>query len=96
MSKSSVHSIKVAYYSECAQKRRADSFDTIAKLHPRKRGHPFLLGTHVEEQVQTNLKKIRDQGGVVCLSWLLRAVYSYVAGGPVAPPELFSFTLYMR
>ena len=84
ISESSVHSIKVTKkkgpysqsllaYLECAQKRRVESLDEIAELHPQRRGRTLLLGVQVEEQVQTYLKKIREQGVVVSASIVVAA-----------------------
>ena len=67
ISKSSVYSINIAYLRnlrECSEGSR----DEIAKLCPKKRGRPLLLGATLDKQVQAYICKIREQGGVVSAS----------------------------
>ena len=56
------------------KKRKADSDDEeVTVLPPKKRGRPFLLGEHVDKQLQLYLKKIRDQGEVITASVVVAA-----------------------
>ena len=65
MSKSTVHSIKLAYLERLNEQGGDSSDDEIAGIPPKKRGRPLLLGKNMDEQLQLYLKKIRDQGGIV-------------------------------
>ena len=60
MSKSTVHSIKLAYLKHLDEQGGDSSDDEIAELPPKKRGQPLLLGKNVDEQLQLYLKKIWD------------------------------------
>ena len=72
MSKSTVHSIKLAYLKRLNEQGSDSSADEIAELPPKKRGQPLLLGKNMDEQLQLHLKKIRDQGEYLqlLLLWL--------------------------
>ena len=64
----------MAYLDSLKKKRKADSDDEeVTVLPPKKRGRPFLLGEHVDKQLQLYLKKIRDQGGVITASVVVAA-----------------------
>ena len=64
----------MAYLDSLKKKRKADSDDEeVTVLPPKKRGRPFLLGEHVDKQLQLYLKKIRDQGGVITVSVVVAA-----------------------
>ena len=67
MSKSTVHSIKLAYWKRLNEQGSDLSDDDIPELPPKKRGRPLLLGKNMDEQLQFYLK-IRDQGGIVTAS----------------------------
>ena len=74
VSKTSVQSIKVAYLECVKKKRSADSDDEeVTNLPTKKRGRPFLLGEHDDQQLQMYLRKIRDHGGIITASVVVAA-----------------------
>ena len=77
-SKSTIHSIKLAYLKRLNEKGGDSSDDEIAELPPKKRGRPLLLGKNMDEQLQLYLKKIRDQGGIVTASVAVAAARGIV------------------
>ena len=78
MSKSTIHSIKLAYLERLNEQGGDSSENEIAELPPKKRGRPLLLRKNMDEQLKLYLKNIRDQGGIVTASIAVAAARGIV------------------
>lgn len=66
LSPSTVHTWKTKYVQELAKRRREKDITTeIKELPNKKRGRPLMLGAELDSQVETFLKELRSNGGVV-------------------------------
>ena len=66
LSPSTVYTWKTKYVRELAKRQREKDITTeIKELPSKKRGRPIMLGAELDLQVETFLKELRSNGGVV-------------------------------
>ena len=75
ISRTTVHSLKKAYYQELSPKRKAeeDLQLAISTLPTKKRGLPLLLGEDLDTKVQQYLRALRESGGAINTAIVLGA-----------------------